>query len=166
MCFLLLKISKVVLGFRNFRYDFWGVLGDPEICAGKFPLVSMGGQAEGLACADQGARTPIGVSGNSSQLSQLTNQLQLNTKLVWPHNLEDVLHKVILSSKFFIMLFVLQFEARKWPLYPPILQLSYRMSFNLRAQIVYPTRRYYEEKVGHLKSLFKSNKSCEVFVSR
>ena len=26
--------------------------------AGKFPLVSMGGRAEGLACADPGARTP------------------------------------------------------------------------------------------------------------
>ena len=30
-----------------------------DMCAGKFPLVSMGGQAEGLACADPGARTPI-----------------------------------------------------------------------------------------------------------
>ena len=30
----------------------------------KFPLVSMGGRAEGLACADPGARTPIGASGN------------------------------------------------------------------------------------------------------
>ena len=34
-----------------------------EMCAGKFPLVSMGGQVEGLACADTGARTPIGASG-------------------------------------------------------------------------------------------------------
>ena len=31
--------------------------------AEKFPLMSMGGQAEGLACADPGARAPIGVSG-------------------------------------------------------------------------------------------------------
>ena len=30
--------------------------------AGKFLLVSMGGRAEGLACADPGART--GASGN------------------------------------------------------------------------------------------------------
>ena len=30
--------------------------------AGKFPLMSIGGWAEGLACADPGARTPIGVS--------------------------------------------------------------------------------------------------------
>ena len=30
----------------------------------KFPLVSMGAWAEGLACADPGARTPIGASGN------------------------------------------------------------------------------------------------------
>ena len=35
-------------------------------CADKFPLTLMGGRAEGLACADPGARTPIGVSGNLS----------------------------------------------------------------------------------------------------
>ena len=29
--------------------------------AGKFPLVSMMARAEGLSCADLGARTPIGV---------------------------------------------------------------------------------------------------------
>ena len=27
------------------------------------PVVSMGGRAEGLACTDPGARTPIGMSG-------------------------------------------------------------------------------------------------------
>ena len=36
-----------------------------DICAGKFPLVSMRGRAEGLECADPGARSPIGASGNS-----------------------------------------------------------------------------------------------------
>ena len=36
-----------------------------DTVAGKFPLVSMGGRAEGLACADLGARTPIGASGIS-----------------------------------------------------------------------------------------------------
>ena len=34
-----------------------------DMCAGEFPLTSMGGRAEGLACADLGARTPIGASG-------------------------------------------------------------------------------------------------------
>ena len=34
-----------------------------DMCAGKFPLMSMVGRAEGLACADPGARTPIGASG-------------------------------------------------------------------------------------------------------
>ena len=34
-----------------------------DMCAGKFPLVLMGGRVEGLVCADQGARTPIGDSG-------------------------------------------------------------------------------------------------------
>ena len=31
-----------------------------DMCGGKFPLVSMGGRAEGLGCADPGAMTPIG----------------------------------------------------------------------------------------------------------
>ena len=33
-----------------------------DTCAGKLPFTSMGGRAEGLACADPGARTPIGAS--------------------------------------------------------------------------------------------------------
>ena len=32
-----------------------------DMCAGTFWFMSMGGRAEGLACADLGARTPIGV---------------------------------------------------------------------------------------------------------
>jgi hypothetical protein len=39
-----------------------------DTCAEKFPLMSMGGQAECLACADLGTRTPIGVSGNLFEL--------------------------------------------------------------------------------------------------
>ena len=35
-----------------------------DMCAGKFSLMSMGGRAEGLKCAEPGARTPIGVIGN------------------------------------------------------------------------------------------------------
>ena len=37
-----------------------------DTSAGKFPLVSMGGRVEGLACADPGAKTPTGMSGNCS----------------------------------------------------------------------------------------------------
>ena len=37
-----------------------------DTCDGKFLLVLMGGQAEGLACADPEARIPIGTSGNWS----------------------------------------------------------------------------------------------------
>ena len=37
-----------------------------DLCGRKFSLLSVGGQAEGLACADPGARTPIGASGNLS----------------------------------------------------------------------------------------------------
>ena len=34
-----------------------------DMCAEKFPLVSMGGLAEGLTCANLEAGTPIGASG-------------------------------------------------------------------------------------------------------
>jgi hypothetical protein len=43
---------------------FW-----PDMCVVKFPLVSMGAWAEGLACADPGVRAPIGASGNFLQQS-------------------------------------------------------------------------------------------------
>ena len=39
-----------------------------DTCTRKFPLMLMGGRAEGLACADPGARTPIGASGNFYQI--------------------------------------------------------------------------------------------------
>ena len=35
-----------------------------DMCAGKIPLMSMRGRAEALACADPGAKTPIGAIGN------------------------------------------------------------------------------------------------------
>ena len=40
-----------------------------DTCAGKFLIMLMGGRVEGLACTDQGARTPIGVSGHFANLS-------------------------------------------------------------------------------------------------
>ena len=41
-----------------------------DMCGGTFLLMLMGGQGEGLACADPGARTPIGASGNFTSYSQ------------------------------------------------------------------------------------------------
>ena len=35
-----------------------------DMCGKKIPLVSMGGRAEGLACTDPEARTPIGALEN------------------------------------------------------------------------------------------------------
>ena len=35
-----------------------------DTCAEFFLLMMMGGRAEGLACADPGAKTPISVGGN------------------------------------------------------------------------------------------------------
>ena len=42
-----------------------------DTCARKFPLLSIGGRAEGLACADPVVRTPIGASGNLNRLQRL-----------------------------------------------------------------------------------------------
>ena len=46
-----------------------------DMCANKFLLMLMEGQVEGLACADPGARTPIGMSVNYAGCHQL-EQLQ------------------------------------------------------------------------------------------
>ena len=51
--------------------------------AGKFPLVSMGGWAKGLACADPGARNPIGTSQNSPDLSLLFHLLKIYNNSVF-----------------------------------------------------------------------------------
>ena len=50
--------------------------------AGKFPLVSMGGRVEGLTCADPGARTPIGASGN------------LPSGTGWHHHINNIYKKL------------------------------------------------------------------------
>ena len=53
--------SRFFKGFQGFsRFE----LDSADLCAGKFPLLSMGGRAEVLSYADPGARTPISVSGN------------------------------------------------------------------------------------------------------
>ena len=45
-----------------------------DMYAGKFPLMSIGGGADGLVWVDPGARTPIGASGNYLNLSYCTEQ--------------------------------------------------------------------------------------------
>ena len=52
-----------------------------DMCAVKFPLVSMGGRAEGLACADPGARTPIGASGNFNYSQSNTLVILISSRL-------------------------------------------------------------------------------------
>ena len=61
--------QKLSLGFEtsDMTSDGLGEMfeGDSaDVCGRKFPLMSRGGLAEGLACADRGARTPISISGN------------------------------------------------------------------------------------------------------
>ena len=47
---------KLKVNVRDFRHF-------ADMCGEKLSLVSIGCQVEGLACADPGARTPIGASG-------------------------------------------------------------------------------------------------------
>ena len=49
-----------------------------DTCGEKFPLVSMGGQVEGLACADPGARNLIGTCGNFVSPINIINMKVLN----------------------------------------------------------------------------------------
>ena len=61
--------SKVVLRFQTLDMSSEGLgemfQGDSvDTCAKKFLLKLMEGRAEVQVCADPGARTPIGVSGN------------------------------------------------------------------------------------------------------
>ena len=58
--------SKVFLGFQNFAYEFLGqdVECDFSDTCDANIFANVYGRAEGLACADLGARTPIVVSGN------------------------------------------------------------------------------------------------------
>ena len=54
-----------------------------DTCAGKLSLMSMGGRAEGLACADPGARTPIGVSGNLNLSSAPVSYVPALVAVIW-----------------------------------------------------------------------------------
>ena len=60
-----------------------------DTCTEKFPLVSMGGRAEGLACTDPGARTPIGASGNF--LNKNRQFLKAKSEVVSPDTSADAL---------------------------------------------------------------------------
>ena len=53
-----------------------------DTCTDKFLLMLMGGRTEGLVCADPGARTPIGMSGNFFLLL-LSHESKVNS-YIWP----------------------------------------------------------------------------------
>ena len=68
-----LRTGRVFCNFFGGLWKSWwncwglGVMleGDSaDTCPGKFPLMLMGGRAEGLACTDPEARNPIGTNGN------------------------------------------------------------------------------------------------------
>ena len=85
----------VIIGFWNFAWDpiiyknnnIWGIKQFSDMCNDKLLLMSMGGRVEGLACADPGAMTPIGMSGNFAifivwPLSNINNLTVWNTNTI------------------------------------------------------------------------------------
>ena len=66
--------------------------------AGKFLLMSMGGRAEGLACTDPGARTPIGVRGNLLKLADTLFGLKAACFL-WSHSFNYFVLSTTLFSR-------------------------------------------------------------------
>ena len=83
-------------------------------CGEKFPLVSMGGWAEGRACTDPGARTPIGASGILLYLLPLLHrplQLTLQWDIIDLDQIPDICkttffrYSSVLDSSIIICLF-------------------------------------------------------------
>ena len=74
----------------------FGEINSADTHAVKFPLVPMGGLAEGPACADTGARTPIGASGiiNANLLIFLLYILSI-LQLDKSNNVWDLFFKLI-----------------------------------------------------------------------
>ena len=72
------------------------------MCDEKFPLVLMGGRAEGLTCTDPGVRTPIGASGNLLFIALWTNK---NNNSKWC-NLYNNLLPLILGEVFHLFRFL------------------------------------------------------------
>ena len=66
--------SKVGLG-EMFEGD------SEDMCAEKFLVVSMGGRAEGLACTDPGAMTPIGAGRNPSKSNYILLNLLISFRI-------------------------------------------------------------------------------------
>ena len=91
----------------------WGEIfeGDSaDTCGRKFPLTLMGGRAEGLACADPGARTPISASGMFTIIR--------NTKY-----LRNILSKILINSppiqlRFALLIFVIFAILTEFMIFP------------------------------------------------
>ena len=69
---------------EGLREMFEGDSGDT--CTGKFPLMLMGGQVDGLACADLGARTPIGMSGKLTTGCPIQNLTPISLYIIFENN--------------------------------------------------------------------------------
>ena len=55
-----------------------------DMCGGKYLLMSIVGQAEGLACTDPGAETPIGMSGIKLEI------IKVKMDVLRIHNIDTV----------------------------------------------------------------------------
>ena len=98
--------SKVVLGFRNFGYDFWGVGGYVWrwLCRPmrrKISAHSVGGTSEQSSLRRRWARTPIGLSGIFLQIlvMKVNNPPRLDRGSILPETFSSRFAKLVISHE-------------------------------------------------------------------
>ena len=83
------KVLRIAWNGEKISQNFFSFFCLPpltDMCDEKFLLVSIGGWAEGQACTDPGARTPIGACGNFSSAYHRVRQEVMNSLIrfkVW-----------------------------------------------------------------------------------
>ena len=118
-----------------------------DMCANKISLVSMGGWAEGQACADPGARTPIGASG-ISYLSFFLGHI-LFSQLVLFYG-REILHGLLLNIRI-----PLNNKKFRDPHFPPYYDLfDWTKGRNIKSSRVlkffFALKAYFHSKKSHI----------------
>ena len=118
-----LRTGRVFCNFFGGLWKSWwncwglGVMleGDSaDTCPGKFPLMLMGGRAEGLACTNPEVRTPIGVNGIFLNCFFLASPGKLHlTKTKWLLKTKNLYNKswVRLCSAQIVFLLYMSWES-------------------------------------------------------
>ena len=88
-----------------------------DMCAGKFPLVSMGGRADMSSVRRRGARTPIGTSGNLLKFLFNINFCKSSQIIIKIYYYQIQIHKshMYIDFREFAVRFILYCLIRAYP---------------------------------------------------